>query len=218
MVLLERATIEDAQALAQVHADAFATERVTQLKSIDASYVHRAEMLPAIEYWLGAEGTVVIKAVDPTTREILGWACWRLAATASTAGAIPEPTSDAFPKTPAGVGKFTGAHMSYWIQSLVPKLLPSPHRILISITIAPAHQRGGVGSALLQWGLADQLPTWVHASEMGHPFFARHGFTVRASVTVLLAEWAQGAPPPMGYESWGTTTFRYMTYLPKGET
>ncbi|EQC39060.1 hypothetical protein SDRG_03268 [Saprolegnia diclina VS20] len=214
-VTLELATAADADALAAVHAAAFAHEPVTLLKSLSPAYNHYDQMLPAIQYWLRTpDATPIIKAVDAETKSLLGWVCWRLSATASIDGAIPEPTSQDYPQTPDGLGQFTSAHMSYWQRSLAPTLLPSPHRILISITIAPAHQRAGVGSALLAWGLRDNLPIWVHASEVGNPFFAKHGFTERARVTLHLDDWAQGASPPSTLSTWGTTTFRYMVYEP----
>ncbi|OQS00422.1 hypothetical protein THRCLA_21686 [Thraustotheca clavata] len=210
MFTLEAAVPADAETLAQIHADAFATERVTMLKSIDLSYVHYQEMLPPIKYWI--ENATLIKAVDSSTNTILGWACWRMSANASTNGSIPEPEAKDFPRTPLGIGKFTGAHMGYWQNTLVPTLLPSPHRILISITIDPRYQRSGVGGALLKWGLQDKLPVWVHASEIGYPFFQSHGFEVKASLTLELKDWAQNAPVPTGYSEWGTTTFRYMVH------
>ncbi|KAF0697747.1 Aste57867_11579 [Aphanomyces stellatus] len=216
-IVLEAAVATDAAALAQLHADAFATERVTLLKSLDTSYVHADQMLPPISHWIAAApGVQLIKAVDASSRALLGWACWRMEADALAASTEPEPSPTEFDATPTGLGKFTGAHMGYWQRSLVPKLLAATprHRILISITVAPEHQRRGVGAALLEWGLGD-APCWVHASEVGHKLFEAHGFQVEASLVLQLDDWAQGAPPPSGHNTWGTTTFRYMIRPPK---
>jgi len=82
---------------------------------------------------------------------------------------------------PAGIkklGEVTGGSMREWSQKLSPEGVK--HMVLIAITVHPAFQGQGVGSALLDWGTGimdrEGVYCWVHASEAGADVFKGKGF------------------------------------------
>jgi GNAT superfamily N-acetyltransferase len=82
---------------------------------------------------------------------------------------------------PEGIKKLeaiTGGSMKDWVAKLSPE--GEKHMILNAITVHPAFQGQGVGSALIEWGagIVDQqgIYCWVSASEAGAPMFRGKGF------------------------------------------
>lgn len=73
--------------------------------------------------------------------------------------------------------------------------LATPHWYLAMIGVDPAHQRKGVGAALLETGLRrcdhDHVAAYLECSSVANvPFYQRHGF-------VLLGTVQPGSSPPV---------------------
>jgi GNAT superfamily N-acetyltransferase len=109
------------------------------------------------------------------------------------------------------------------MRALIPVLNPPgvPTMIIQGISILPAYQRKGVGSAFYKVGtdMADkaQCKIWTHASEAGYPPLLKHGYEIFDTLTVDLDKYAdrpfiddEGKEQP-----WGTYTFRYMQRNPR---
>jgi len=57
-----------------------------------------------------------------------------------------------------------------------------PHWFLFILFVDPAHQREGVATRLLRWGLdrtdESQVESWLNASKYGKALYERHGYTM----------------------------------------
>ncbi|KAM3513620.1 hypothetical protein MY11210_002726 [Beauveria gryllotalpidicola] len=108
----------------------------------------------------------------------------------------------------------TDADMRAWMAEVMP--VGTRCLFIIGLTVSPAHQGRGVGSALLRWGrdICDDSGAfaWVHASDAAWGMYRRSGFEVVRSLDVDLDEYAPCRPP--GEEGadarWGRYVFRYM--------
>ena len=81
----------------------------------------------------------------------------------------------------------------------------------------PSFQRQGMGSALVKYGnqLADQatLPILLHATPIGYPMYAKHGFETVQYLDVDLREWVPGGKS--NDKGYGNYRYRYMLRLPR---
>jgi predicted N-acetyltransferase YhbS len=223
----------DVPALVAIFDDAFRTDRHTQAKAAGRGAGHEsAAMGRAVSSWLRDPGRCsVLKAVDDTTGEIVGWACWSRHGYPDQAPPVPPeapPVPTQAPPVPAndhhgGPGlaaleSVTGGDMARWQAILMPP--GTTCRILNAVAVSPGHQGRGVGSALIRWGTegadADGAFCWVHASEAGFPAFARQGFAEVGRLEVDLDDFAPVPPDGEGGTGrWGSYTFRYLTRLPE---
>lgn len=211
------ATAADIPALTAIFDAAFRTDRHTRVKELGrGAGTQAAAMGDAIAAWLDDPvRCAVLKAVDDTTGEIVGWTCW------SRRGYQDQPPPAARPSpAPAGTSPLdvlesvTAQDMDRWQRILMP---PGTRcRILNAIAVSPATQGQGAGSALIRWGTTradeDGVFCWVHASEAGFPVFAKHGFTELGRLEVDLDEYAPA--PPGDDHTWGRYTFRYLKRMP----
>lgn len=118
---------------------------------------------------------------------------------------------------------FTGAHF----MDMINRVLNPPGvrtMFFMGISVLPAYQGKGVGSALIKFGTdradKDGVKLWVHSSEAGYKAFAKAGFEVVETLTFDLDKYTN---VPMideaGHEQkWGTYTFRYMQRNPTPQT
>lgn len=112
----------------------------------------------------------------------------------------------------------TDADMQAWMA----EVMPAGTRCLfiIGLTVSPAYQGRGVGSALLRWGTQicddNDVFAWVHSSDPAWGMYRKSGFEVIRSLDVDLDEYAPCKPPGEGEgATWGHYVFRYMKYFPK---
>jgi GNAT superfamily N-acetyltransferase len=82
----------------------------------------------------------------------------------------------------------------------------------------PAFQRRGIGTALLEWGLAladrEKVPCFLLASPFGYPLYRSLGWNVVGEDIVLdLKEWVQYAEG--GDMGWGVYKMRFMLRMPR---
>jgi GNAT superfamily N-acetyltransferase len=110
-----------------------------------------------------------------------------------------EPISEEKQRANEMIDKLEAMENTNWTKwSAVFSPPGSPTIVLTGLTVDPAHQGRGIGSALLAWGagLADRAGTymWVHSSEAGYRAYAKAGFKVEGTLDVDLDEWAPAGP------------------------
>jgi len=238
-------TYADIPALAKISGDSFIEDRHTQMKGLGKKpYVMEDVALEDIASYLGSEKLVCVKAVDDTTGEPVGWSCWGFRGfepqeiPREDPGPRENRSQTESPKTatveeePSVTGEIddevdiiarltamTDADMNHWMRVLMP--VGARCMYVVSLSVAPAAQSRGVGSALLKWGtdLADRFGVyaWVHSSEAAWRHYSKHGFEIVGTLDVDLDEWAPGPPPLEEGEGaiWGHYVFRYMKRFPK---
>ncbi|KAI1843337.1 hypothetical protein JX266_010511 [Neoarthrinium moseri] len=117
--------------------------------------------------------------------------------------------------------KMTSDHLYGFMDRVLP--VDGRGMFVAGCSVDPSYQGQGVGSLLMDQATekADMfgLSIWVHSSEAGWPFYAKHGFKEVERLTLDLDEWAPGPPPKDGVfgdrEKWGEYIFRYMAREPK---
>ncbi len=95
------------------------------------------------------------------------------------------PTLRALVTTPFRLGSAIGPFLAYGraVESLRAEAMPDPHWYLAGIGVDPSAQRRGIGTALLEPGLAAAARAGLPAvlltnNEANLPFYGRHGFVV----------------------------------------
>jgi GNAT superfamily N-acetyltransferase len=101
--------------------------------------------------------------------------------------------------------------MSHYVAHLVPE--GTACRYIVMMSVAPAYQGLGVGSALLKWGTekadADGVFCWVSSSMGGYLVFEKAGFVEVGRQALVLDHYAQGVKTAEGGE-WGVYVWRWM--------
>ena len=153
----------------------------------------RARLLP----WLFRVGFDVTAAdVWGTAGTVVGAARWM---PPGRPAMRVGPTLRALVTTPLRLGFATGPFLSYGgaVEALRERAMPGRHWYLAGIGVDPAAQRRGIGTALLQPGLAaaarDGLPAVLLTnSAVNLPFYERNGFEVVQ----------EGSTPENGPHAW----------------
>ncbi len=193
-VTARRATEQDRAAIASLLADAFADDPVvTWLVRSDAGRDRARGLmfdsllghfgLPGGETWMAADDAAALWL--PPSRVELRLAWWEnlllLPRILRVTGLLGVSRMDAYRRV-------TGMHH--------PK--QRAHWYLMMIGVAPERRGRGIGSALLEWTLADTdargMPSYLEAtSPKNVPLYLRHGFEVTSEFRV-----SPGAPPLWG--------------------
>ena len=167
------AELADVPAMARLAANASDTDRNTQVKAMGPNpYDHDATMRELLPGWIEMAPTraIAVKAVDDQTGEILGWICVAFAGYTQPSKPREQLDHDVEEKKAQAVedplqrqAKLTSANMMRWVDILMPpgtKCMP-----MMSLAVSPAHQRRGVGSALMRTATqradADGVFMWV---------------------------------------------------------
>ncbi|CAK7203853.1 AP-1 adaptor complex mu subunit Apm1 [Sporothrix eucalyptigena] len=240
------ATLDDVPALARMAADAFRTDRQTQMKALGQARPFDMEKyaLQALPRDLARPRCVILKVVDPDTpgeNNIMGYCNWGfhgfllddIPNNDVDEKSLPPPppvkaTVDPPPPPPTvditdpiqRLEQLTGADLQAWVDEN--NCEGGQCMFVIGLAVAPEYQRRGVARTLLQWGtdLCDKhnVSAWVHASEPSWPVYNKAGFEVVRTLDVDLDEYAP-APPPSDEGPnavWGHYVFRYMKFNPAG--
>lgn len=159
------------------------------------------------------------KVVDPATKRLVSQEDEELDAQSPTTRYLPdrEETEETKEKDHiARLEHLTDQDFKYWMAVVMP---PGASCVfVIGLSVSPAFQRRGVGSALLKWGtdIADKHNTyaWVHSSAGAWKVYRNAGFRVDRVLDVDLDEFAPVPAPEERYPGgkWGHYVFRYMVY------
>lgn len=144
------------------------------------------EVTSSIRDGIVNKGILFIKCVDSATGEFLAAARWRYVkpqdpnaeeltwGEVDAAFAEPLPTFDE--SIPAMLEEFHDTFNDKKREVLGTR----PYYVLDTLVTYKQHERKGAGSALVRWGCqkADEagVATYLEASPMGEPMYARHGF------------------------------------------
>ncbi|KAF9117628.1 hypothetical protein BGW39_001998 [Mortierella sp. 14UC] len=245
-----RATLEDVDAIADISGDSFLTDSHTLLKAVwkgkdfhregSRDYVGSLFSNPRIDMLVAREG------VDGEGK-VLGSIIW-VNRGYPVPGATPEEEvaritkRDSLPKTSSSVRlapppapvqapegqpltikeleETTNQAMNHYVELLMPEGCQC--RFVCGMSVAPAYQGQGIGSALLKWGTdladADQVYSWVSSSMGGWPAYAKAGFVEVGRLELNLDDYAQGIKwnqEDGSEKDWGTYYWPYMRRDPK---
>jgi GNAT superfamily N-acetyltransferase len=245
-ITIQPATYNDIDGMARVSDHAFEVDRHTQMKELGkVPYSQYEVMCQCLPMWLSSERCVVLKALDNSTGDIVGWVGWGFRgfeksdvprvdpgkpkevekSTSSPENVKKEESEKTEENSKTGekdiiarLEAMTDADMARWMENQMPPGTKCMY--LVSLSVSPDFQSRGVGSALLKWGtdIADKAGVfmWVHSSEMAWKTYEKHGFEVVETLDINLDDWAPAPPPNEGKGAvWGHYVFRYMKRFPK---
>ncbi|KAF7561043.1 hypothetical protein G7046_g3098 [Stylonectria norvegica] len=245
---ISRALIQDAARLGEISTRAFDTDTHSQMKIICQKHGAFADgMVLCARNWIDSPETVVIKAtnendLDGTIVGSVAWGFMRFdldippvnsgdTATLEVDNTLltihnENEVGNTEPIPGEDRTKELDAMTTKYLLQFKTKILPPGTKCMFirGISIHPDYESLGIGSQLLNWGTkqADRkgAVSWVHSSEAGWPFFAKHGFKEVERLTVDLDEWSIRPPPRDGVTrdraKWGEYSFRYMLRQPVG--
>lgn len=191
---------DDRAELVEVYEAAFADSVVDRLVYPPRSTPEPGpKPCPAVDDALGDEANPIVVALHEGS--IVGWVKWTRKPNGVTERRIVRPAD--FP--PEGNQIFGAAFFQACADAPYDLFGVEPHYHLGLLVVRPSAQRKGVGSVLIQYGLAklDKEDGWrafVNASEQGRPLYERFGFKVgqtsvipgEPSVTLYhMARWFQ---------------------------
>ncbi|KAK3390055.1 acyl-CoA N-acyltransferase [Podospora didyma] len=227
----------DIPIIAAISSESFDGDSNTEMKSHGKSpFIMKDYMLSSLPNTLENPKIRVIKAVEEGTGAIIGFCTWGFR------GIQPPPFPDLGPreeKPPpppasqsdnpeteksddddpiARLEKLTSGDFDDWMKPLMRE--GNKCLFIVGLSVAPAFQRRGVGSALLKWGtdLVDAAGgdafAWVHSSQGACGAYQKAGFKTVRTLDVDLDEYAPVPAPTERYEGgkWGHYVFQYMIY------
>ncbi|KZT25884.1 acyl-CoA N-acyltransferase [Neolentinus lepideus HHB14362 ss-1] len=237
-ITIRPAQSEDVPRMAEIFGAAFTDDRHTQVKTVETGMGDQVKgMGDALSHWMTVpERCKVMKAVDESTHEIVGWVVWGLRGypqpeikepnestekkteEAKTETNPEEPKLEPSKKSLERLKELTHADLERWMDIFMPP--GTKCMFIVAISVHPAYQGRGIGSALIRWGTSkadeDGVFCWVHASEAGRPAFEKAEFEQQGTLVVDLDEYAP-RPRENGLK-WGRYTFTYMKRLPHAKT
>ncbi|KAK2743147.1 GNAT family [Colletotrichum kahawae] len=223
---------DDVEKLVRVHTAAFKTDQFSNLMLLGRDDdAHQKLMRKAIEGWVSAPETRLMKAIDASGC-VLGWACWVVKdATGGDGAAVAKAES----QSGSSVGKTEAPKESAAKKEREPPkedparalgglmykervameeryMKGKRYAVLQGLATDPAYQRRGIATKLIRAGLekvdSEGLTCWIHASPSSHGVYAKAGFEEVGRNEYDLDEWA---PDGKGAEDrWGRYIFRHM--------
>lgn len=238
---IEPVQYADIPAIAKISATAFVGDSHTEMKDLaTVPYDMEKLTIDTMPATLNNPRAVLLKAVDPGTREIMGYISWIFVGFepdeipvvegappkgAAMAGASQttkeEPEEDLRDECIKELAEKSDGFMADFQHDIMP---PGTKCLIVaSLNVAPQFQRRGVGSALLKWGLdvVDEkgVFAWTSSSDGAVGAYAKCGFDVVRSLTVSLDDYAPIPAPDNGrYKDgkWGDYTWWKMVYRSPG--
>lgn len=241
---LQPVTYADIDALSKLCAEAFVTDKHTQVKQLGKKPFDMEEITrEGLESNLGSEKFVYKKVVDNDTGEIAGYAGWVFCGIDTDKVPRSDPGK---PETqPGREDKISGGDdheevvgdednkagddsiarlmamededMDHWQNVFMPP--GTSCMVVVGLIVSSKFQSQGAGGVLLKWGgeVADKLGvfTWVHSSEAAWKTYERHGFEVTGVLDIDLDAWAPTQPVGEKGATWGHYVCRYMKRLPQ---
>jgi len=224
---------EDMARMARIARTSFEGDANTEVKGYGRKPYNMEEVsLQILPAYIKNPRIAMIKAVDNESGELMGYAGWGFRGlpppfeppptppeSETTAKPSEEETKEEPPADSiARLETLTSDHLNNFCDTAMPE--GARCLFICSLTVAPEHQRRGVGAALLKWGTdimdAHGLYGWVHSSEGAWKTYEKAGFKVNRVLDVDLDEYAPVPAPAGRYKDgkWGHYVFRYMVYGP----
>jgi len=237
---------DDVLTLAKIGGGAFANDRHTLVKELGkVPYDHEGESIPRFHQYLENWKLVMVKAVDDTSGEILGFTAWVFRGLepeeipvmegAPEKGVwkdekpdeAKETTSDKSedkvePELKEGndeslvqLGAITDSNMEQMMNIIMPA--GTRCMFLAGFSVDQKYQRRGVGLKLLQWGTqtADRLGLWIWVHSSEDAVPA-YAKAGFKTFSYLGIDLDEFAPaPPPEGGKWGTYQFNWMKYYSK---
>ncbi|KAL1407814.1 hypothetical protein Q8F55_007249 [Vanrija albida] len=223
---IEKLTRADLPRLSAIGQAAFEHDAHTRMKMHEKGVTDLgSELEPAdyLEHLLSDPAVQMIKVLDGTGT-MVGYSNWRLSgardpdpATAPLDAPVSHPDHPVRESDPPleQMRNITSGHMN----GLAARANDRQSFFCTGISVDPATQSRGAGSAMIGWAAAQadryNARSWVHLSDHagGVRAFEKHGYRVVNQVTVDLDEYARKEHDG----TWGTYTFRFLVREPRGE-
>lgn len=173
---------------------------------------------------------LVLKAVDPETKQITAMAVWQkrgyrfspqsddifAAGGIVLNGTLTTSSDDVFLNS--ATQSLENYIQTQFEQFLASWSRDSKHLYLALLMTDPNFQRRGIGTAMLEWGhkYTDEagIPAFLIASPVGHPLYQHVGWKdVDTPLQIDMSQWAAGAQG--GDMGWGVYKYYYMLRMPK---
>ena len=218
-IAIEAAILDDVPTLARIHAAAFTNDPSIQIRLPDpAQHVEKVigmltEQIPDLS-WL------VMKAVEPNTDSIRGWASWLRSGYQDTEEEEKAPYSvdNSSPALETESSDDLGSYMSAQQKRILGQLMSGKKCLkLNSFFVDPHFQKKGIGTILLKWGsdLADNdhVPCYLASTPSAYHVYCANAFTAREWLDIDLREWGPGGKD--GNRGWGNYRLWFMERLPR---
>ncbi|OAQ22137.1 acyl-CoA N-acyltransferase [Linnemannia elongata AG-77] len=220
------ATVEDADAMADISGDAFWDDSHTLLQAVwKGKDWHREgskEYLPSLFTNPRVDIRVARKGLEGEG-EVIGFIMLAKRGYPNP-DATPEEEAARAPEgeklTIKELGATTNQAMNHYCDLLMP--VGCQCRVIHGWNVAPAYQGQGVGSALMKWVTdivdEDQVYCWVSSSMGAMQAYAKAGFVEVGRLELKLDDYAQGIKWKQedgSEKEWGTYFWPYMRRDPK---
>ncbi|KAI9682770.1 MAG: hypothetical protein M1822_006260 [Bathelium mastoideum] len=218
-VIIEAATLDDLSALATIHIAAFTNDPAVQIMLTDPAK-HEESVIEMLKQQISNPSWFVMKAVDPGTGSVRGWASWLKSGYDDTEqGNVDQtPSSDDDNSPEDNQSKDLRAYVAAQQQRHLGRLMSGKKCLkLDSLFTHPHFQRQGVGTTLLRWGtdvaVGDHVPCYLASTPSAYSVYCANGFQAREWIDIDLRNWGPGGKD--GYRGWGNYRFWYMEKLAK---
>lgn len=256
-LLVERATSADIPGMLKLSSSCL-YDRHTQMKAVAKGYGTQLEDVDRYHSQGGAEFfesrmqdpkyQIVVAKDTSNDNKVVGSVIWarqppesseprreetqepeRRPVKPDTTSLSPFEPSHEGPKTVQALERTTSAAMNYYKSFLMPP--GTTCWFIVSISVDPANQRKGVGTALMKWGLdkadAEGLSSWVSSSHDGVSAFEKRGFHEVGRLELCLDDWAGGVTRPKSLiensddtivpetSAWGSYVWTWLVRVPQ---
>ena len=205
-VVIEAATLDDLIALARIHVAAFTDDPAVQIMLPDPAK-HEEVVIEMLKQQISEPSWLVVKAVDPGTDSVKGWASWLKSGYDDTKEAIAQaPSDDSDDILESHHFKDLGAYVAAQQGCFLGQLMSGKRCLkLDSLFTDPHFQRQGVGTTLLHWGTdlatEDGVPCYLASTPSAHSVYCANGFKTRKLIDIDLKNWGPGGEDT--YRGWG---------------
>ncbi|KAF9303666.1 hypothetical protein BGZ74_003292 [Mortierella antarctica] len=238
------ATLDDVEAIGEISGDSFLNDTHTLMKAVwKGDNFHRQGFKDFLIDLFGNPRVDIVVAREGAdgSGKVLGSIIWAKrgypengqAQTSATPASPmadsqtmfpppPPPVQPALPSSPLTVTELeqtTNNAMTHFTDLLMPP--GTKCRIICGMSVAPAYQSQGIGSALMKRGTdradEDGVFCWVSSSMSGWPAYAKAGFVEVGRLELKLDDYAQGVKRKLidadgkeVEEEWGVYVWRWM--------